>query len=339
MDSVQLMWKQEPVSPLNFEEASLLDDAFYQSSLFDDVKLENEHFENCESKAEVASLILENLEKLVDLDELIKSESSFLLDEKMLPLLDDMEPPHGAVAVPIKPEYYELPAEEPTYVFNDLENVYFELNHAVTLTPPQSPPAVVITTLEPGAPSAIVSSVPEKQQFQSSPTVLTFPPDNYASTPQPDIARELAVVDEIVRSTVEDMQWSSSGSSSPTSSSQSSNFGDYSSSSDDTEWIPESTDNGDASFNQKQTKKGRKRSSNKPYSPDDKKNRKKEQNKNAATRYRLKKKAEVEIILTEEKGLLDIHGELSNQITDLQREIKYLKGLMRDLFKAKGLIN
>jgi cyclic AMP-dependent transcription factor ATF-4 len=55
-------------------------------------------------------------------------------------------------------------------------------------------------------------------------------------TPQPDIAHELAVVDELVRTRVEDMQWSSSGPSSPNSSG-SSNFGDCSS--DDPEWMPE----------------------------------------------------------------------------------------------------
>lgn len=71
---------------------------------------------------------------------------------------------------------------------------------------------------------------------------------------------------------------------------------------------------------------------------DDRRTRKKEQNKNAATRYRQKKKAEVEVLLNEESELRTRHGELGNKCSDLQREIRYLKGLMRDLFKAKGLI-
>lgn len=349
MDSV-LLWKEEPVSPLSCEEASL-DDTFYDTSL-DDLKFENDNFEACESKAEFASHILENLENLVDLDELIKAEPSFLLDEKMLPFLDEVEPPCGAIAVPVtlKTEYYKT-SEETTYLFNEFEKlVYYELNHG-TLTPPQSPPSEqpIIATLEPllGATynqipaKDAIYSVPEKQlgpeglAFPAVPVVI--PVDNYASmpTPQPDIAHELAVVDELVRTRVEDMQWSS-GPSSPESSSNS-NFGDCSS--DDPEWAPEPIENYDnASFNLV-AKTPRKR--NKPYStsPDDKKSRKKEQNKNAATRYRLKKKAEVEEILSEEKGLLDTHGEFETQITDLQREIKYLKGLMRDLLKAKGVIN
>ncbi|XP_050309855.1 activating transcription factor of chaperone isoform X2 [Anthonomus grandis grandis] len=275
-------------------------------------------------------------------------EPSFFLDDKMIPLIDEVQPPRGAVAVPVplKPEYYK-PDPNPTYLFNEFEKVYFELNHNA-LTPPQSPPSepTIITTLEPlmgvstyqQVPVVVPDTKPQEQQQQQQ----LFPanPDNYdaAATPQPDIAHELAVVDELVRTTIDDMQWAS-GPSSPESSSNS-NFGDCSSSSsEDPEWTLDHAENyKDTSFGLGQKAKRR---GSKPYSasPDDKKSRKKEQNKNAATRYRMKKKAEVEEILNEEKGLLDKHGELTNQITDLQREIKYLKGLMRDLLKAKGVIS
>lgn len=79
----------------------------------------------------------------------------------------------------------------------------------------------------------------------------------------------------------------------------------------------------------------------KPYTrtpPEEKRMRKKEQNKNAATRYRLKKKQEVEEILGEEKELQDRNEHLKSELTELGREIKYLKNLMRDMFRAKGLI-
>ncbi|MCP5809843.1 bZIP transcription factor, partial [Klebsiella pneumoniae] len=76
----------------------------------------------------------------------------------------------------------------------------------------------------------------------------------------------------------------------------------------------------------------------KTRSVDDRRSRKKEQNKNAATRYRQKKKAEVEVLLKEEQTLRQRHTELGEKCSDLQREIRYLKALMRDLFKAKGLI-
>ncbi|XP_060519383.1 activating transcription factor of chaperone isoform X2 [Cylas formicarius] len=272
----------------------------------------------------------------------------FLLDEKMLPLLDEVEPPRGAVAVPVPIKSdYSKPLTATPYLMNDLGSVYVELS-GNALTPPQSPPCdnPLLTTLEPILARPIcahaelskpaIYSVPEKQL---APETLPYPlmsiPIEYAQPQQQDIARELAVVDELIRTRVEDMQWSS-GPSSPDSSSNS-NFDD-SSSSEDPEWVPELGEAATASA--QMTKLPRKRS--KPYSPaasDDKKSRKKEQNKNAATRYRLKKKAEVEEILHEEKQLLGTNTELNAQISDLQREIKYLKGLMRDLLKAKGVIN
>ncbi|KAJ8931184.1 hypothetical protein NQ314_015935 [Rhamnusium bicolor] len=279
----------------------------------------------------------------------------FLLDEKMLPILEEVEPPR-AIPVSIqnlKSEYIKTPDTQ--YLLKEFETVYdvVEFTHG-TLTPPQSPPSEqpMLTTLEPllaPVPYSIISdnkaaiySVPEKQLLSDDCHHISFDDDveiNYPPviTPQPDIDRGAAVVDEIVRTCVERMQWSS-GSSSPGSpgSSSCSNFGDCSS--DDPEWVPEAIENYDN--NETAGKPPSKRS--KPYSrgpPEEKKVRKKEQNKNAATRYRLKKKAEVEEILTVEKVLLDKNVDLKNNITDMQREIKYLKGLMRDLFKAKGLIN
>lgn len=81
----------------------------------------------------------------------------------------------------------------------------------------------------------------------------------------------------------------------------------------------------------------------KPYSPkipnDEKRLRKKEQNKNAATRYRMKKKAEIKESVMEEKELLQRNDTLKDEAKELAREIKYLKSLLRDVYKAKGLLN
>lgn len=71
---------------------------------------------------------------------------------------------------------------------------------------------------------------------------------------------------------------------------------------------------------------------------EDKKSRKKEQNKNAATRYRQKKKQEVEVILDEERILMNKNDKLMDTFQDTRREVKYLKSLLRDLFKARGFI-
>ncbi|XP_021929394.1 activating transcription factor of chaperone isoform X2 [Zootermopsis nevadensis] len=189
-------------------------------------------------------------------------------------------------------------------------------------------------------------------------------------TPSPDLARELEAVDELVRTRVEHLvdigsshcipdPWEScssgnnSGSSlggesegeasvvappSPCTSSSGSSCGSGEETCDDPEWIPALIQVPPSDC----LKNARKRAgSTKPYSRpgiEEKRMRKKEQNKNAATRYRQKKKAEIEEILGEEKGLEDMNAELQLKASDLSREIKYLKGLMRDLFKAKGLI-
>jgi cyclic AMP-dependent transcription factor ATF-4 len=77
-----------------------------------------------------------------------------------------------------------------------------------------------------------------------------------------------------------------------------------------------------------------------PYgrNPDEKKMRKKEQNKNAATRYRQKKKEEVHVVLGEERILMDKNKKLMTTFKDTRREVKYLKSLLRDLFRARGFI-
>jgi len=321
------------------DEAALLDATIYNATPFEtfdvkfDVDQDLEEIANFESKAEVANHLLENLENLMDLDELIKDEP-FLLDEKMLPILEDVEPPK-AVLVPVQHMKSEYTNNSTQYLIKEFENVYdvVEFAHG-TLTPPQSPPSQ-LTTLEP---LLQYSGVPEVKPIYPSfglPEQVAYPPVN---TPQPDIAHELAVVDELVRTRVEDMQGSSSssGCSSPRSPGSScSNFGDCSS--DDPEWVPEPIEDYSYGSSPKASRK-RPRSYLKGVN-EDKKVRKKEQNKNAATRYRMKKKAEIEEILAIEKTLIDRNSELGGQLNDLNREIKYLKGLMRDLFKAKGLIN
>jgi len=77
-----------------------------------------------------------------------------------------------------------------------------------------------------------------------------------------------------------------------------------------------------------------------PEEPNEEKRlRKKEQNKNAATRYRMKKKAEIKEFAMEEKQLLQKNETLKDGAKELAREIKYLKSLLRDVYKAKGLLN
>ncbi|CAG5117669.1 unnamed protein product [Candidula unifasciata] len=69
-----------------------------------------------------------------------------------------------------------------------------------------------------------------------------------------------------------------------------------------------------------------------------KKDRKKLQNKNAAIRYRMKKKEEAVGIKSEEQELEEANQELKGKVDDLQREIKYMKNLMEEVLRAKGLM-
>lgn len=335
MESVTLEWKLEPLSPplTNAEDATLCSEDLYwtEEKLNDEASHKN--------KFEIVTEILENLDNLEDLDEFINGNedafsSYWMDDDKMLPMYEESQPMekssfhhHHAH----HQQHVSLQQQEPVYsnqstqsLLTEFQNVFDSVNNNGSLTPPQSPQPSLIILQPAGGTLATPSSDHTYQvvglKVQNVP--LEYPSPN---TPQTNVNHELAFVEELVRSRVETMVPSSPSSSSC------SNYGD--SSSDDPEWSTEGS-----GFTKKS---GSGRDKIKPYSRngEEKKFRKKEQNKNAATRYRLKKKAEVEEILGEEKGLLDTKTQLEGNVVDLQREIKCLKSLMRDLFKAKGLIN
>jgi hypothetical protein len=68
-----------------------------------------------------------------------------------------------------------------------------------------------------------------------------------------------------------------------------------------------------------------------------KKDRKKLQNKNAAIRYRMKKKEEAETKRSEVDDLEDTNQQLHEKVADLTRQISYMKDLINDVRKARGL--
>ena len=67
----------------------------------------------------------------------------------------------------------------------------------------------------------------------------------------------------------------------------------------------------------------------------DKKLRKKQQNKDAALRYRLKKKAEGMTMEEDLQGLEGRNKELKDSVEQMTREIQYLKDLMAEVYKAE----
>lgn len=73
-------WKQEPVSPLNDDASWVSEETFYLPALeHDDLK----HDIDCETKAEIASKLLDNLDQLEDLDEWIKNEGKIFLLQRL----------------------------------------------------------------------------------------------------------------------------------------------------------------------------------------------------------------------------------------------------------------
>jgi len=70
----------------------------------------------------------------------------------------------------------------------------------------------------------------------------------------------------------------------------------------------------------------------------DKKLRKMRQNKDAATRYRVKKKLESDAVQDECNTLMARNSELKDQVETMTREIAYLKELMADVYQAKQAV-
>jgi len=111
-----------------------------------------------------------------------------------------------------------------------------------------------------------------------------------------------------------------------------------SSDSDDIEWAPSvsSVRNSRTATSTSKSvtqRKPRKKS----LKTEDRRLRKKEQNKTAATRYRIKKKVELEILLEEEAVLEQHNRKLQKRHDDLANEVRYLKKLMRELFTTRSV--
>lgn len=69
----------------------------------------------------------------------------------------------------------------------------------------------------------------------------------------------------------------------------------------------------------------------------DRKLRKKQQNKDAATRYRVKKREEAKGTRSEEEVLEARNGELSNMVDQMTQEINAMKDILSQVLQAKGL--
>lgn len=320
------VWKFEPVSPSGTSVGEAEEDWLYiedskpTSSSIDGS--ETELYKEHPSRAQVATKLLE------ELDEWIKEEPfSDWLEEKIeLPIFEELPAPEcgqnkpvvyaGAPKIHVQQETTQSLLQEFESVLGDVEachQIYPPDNPA--LTPPQSPPpnkiggldTQLLVTLQPVLQTPFYPS-PRVIQQQQQQTIVETPQTNASSyldqisgewnaenvslVPLRDVASELAAVDEYVRSCAAEIAPSSPC----TSSGGSYLSSEDSSSPDDPDWAGESSG---SSYTKQRTSRLTK-NRHKPYSRptvEDKKVRKKEQNKNAATRYRQKKKQEIKEIV------------------------------------------
>lgn len=172
-----------------------------------------------------------------------------------------------------------------------------------------------------------------------------------------EIIRETQLVDDIVNMRAQELQlpinWQqynddcesqasstmcSSSSSSSSISSSSSPSPSSSIADADEDWLPGSSSSSPTHTSgeeQLPTKGAKKRTRTYGRGVEDRKIRKKEQNKNAATRYRQKKKQEMEHVLGEEQELQQTNAQLRRQLTDRRNESRYLRQLIREFYKNR----
>lgn len=215
------------------------------------------------------------------------------------------------MAVPTKPNLVH-PVENTQELLQEFENVYNTV-HYTHLSPQLTAPIPYLQPLS-------MTNVPYYNNYSV--------PAAAAQPPPPNISRDIEFVDEIVRSRCQDLSevWQEDEN---TCSSLSYSSGLSPPHSSDSCYGGSISDGDDV---------GRPKPYDRPIQ-EDRRSRKKEQNKNAATRYRQKKKQEVKQILVEEKKLSDVNEKLAKEFGEVRREVKYLKSLMRELFKSKGLLD
>lgn len=236
-----------------------------------------------------------------------------------VPGLQELHQINTNIPTPSQPDQYQIFNYQQAQPSLEDQFIYVHHDEAAVETPESDYTVIYENTNE-----SMISS--EDVSCQE----IIFDPESIISSPV-NIERELEVVDELVRAH----------------SRQITDYDDNTSNSASSVWSPRSeySSSGYSQYDDEPVKKSsglrgvtKKRSRGYGRNPEEKKSRKKEQNKNAATRYRIKKKQEVEVILDEEKILMDKNRKLTTTYKDTKREVKYLKSLLRDLFKARGFI-
>ncbi|KAH8255441.1 hypothetical protein KR038_003273 [Drosophila bunnanda] len=212
------------------------------------------------------------------------------------------------------------------------------------LTPPQSPPQFDVYK----QPEPVFVKTEQKVQCYApdAAPAVTFNFNNWVGGSE--IAREIQLVDDIVNMRAQELELfnddcESQASSSLDSSSSSGGSGVSGSIADaDEEWLPEPISSNSSSpahtlveAEAVAVQSPKKRTRTYGRGVEDRKIRKKEQNKNAATRYRQKKKLEMENVLGEEQVLSQENEELRRTLRERRNEMRYLRQLIREFYQER----
>ncbi|KAH8324767.1 hypothetical protein KR074_000457 [Drosophila pseudoananassae] len=354
--------KLEPQSP----NSTVVSDLFALTEAQDSVWLYDDNFANGinligdeESMTlnDAASLEMLSDEELVV--EIFDLKDECLLDQKT-PLnyinyeANSYQPNIDVVSQPIIPETkVQFPAGtasavpvEPTVDFHcDAPSLILQ-----QLTPPQSPPQFDAIKQQ-AEPHSVLVKAEEKVQYYASDSATPAA----ASTPATfnfnawvggsEIARENQIIDDIVNMRAQELELPTNWEQDDCESQSSSSLGGSSASrvsgsiaDADEEWIPESISSSSSPAHtsvEELAVSPKKRTRTYGRGVEDRKIRKKEQNKNAATRYRQKKKMEMENVMGEEQELTQENEELRRRLGERRNEMRYLRQLIREFYQER----
>ncbi|XP_017048918.1 activating transcription factor of chaperone isoform X2 [Drosophila ficusphila] len=219
------------------------------------------------------------------------------------------------------------------------------------LTPPQSPPQFDAYSQPAKSPQPVFVKAEQKVQCYT-PDVTNMgaaTPFNFTNwAGGSEIARENQLVDDIVNMRAKELElttnWQpftddceSQASSSLDSRSTASGVGGSIADADE-DWLPEPVSSSSSpahSSVEQPVVSPKKRTRTYGRGVEDRKIRKKEQNKNAATRYRQKKKLEMESVLGEEHVLSQENEELRRTLRERRNEMRYLRQLIREFYQER----
>lgn len=328
-----------------FEDLALLDEG---SSML--LEYEDSAGKSFPGNDPAPKLVIDQAGKEV-LDDLLRlsQDDPFDLDWMEVGSLEQFLPGMGAEQVNTPVTQQVVEATEQMVVIKDTNMSSSVLHDLLTqpITIKQSPPVRVGSNLGEhqkqsqvvdlvSIQSVIASSssdeiaVPAEISFDSGYSDSSF---NTTTTSAPDLL-DAGSVDSLISSPLSaeeiDSLLSGSEPSSPSSQISDSNDPDYSPYQSDEDFKPTKSQTGGK-------QKAKKRRSG-PYNTNtDRKDRKRDQNKNAAIRYRNKKREEAEVLKQEEDKLAEKNKELNDKVSQLTREINYMKDLISEVCKAKGL--